>query len=377
MSRHVLLFLFAIASSLISLAAPLVAQAQTGPSAPAAQDINKQLFDAVANDNLAAVRRLLAKGADVNAKNNDGETPVNDAIGNGYEDIVKLFLENGAALNTGGIHDPLYQAAFNLNTDIVGLLLKHGAKFNAVIVNGQPLLTYAVQQDRYDMVKLLLANGADVNVKGSDGDTPLLKVVCNDSGWYSLEMVKLTMAKLLVENRANVNAEGSSGSVLQCAERRRFADRAPLVKLLKAAGATGDLPPTLPPAPAVGTYYVDEMMTDTLVSGPFSSEDACKAAMTTRFGANAQHRYICVSANDSHGSPNAARPSSNAGNSGPGGGWHGPGWYVEEDFLGTSLMAGPYPDQATCWPVANQHRSEWDTETGPYGCFYWDHDPDK
>lgn len=377
MSRRLRLFFFVFLDSLISLAVPLAVQAQTGPSTQAGQDINNQFFDAVAKDNLSAVRALLAKGADVNAKDGDGATPLGNAISYGRDDMVKLLLENGAALNIGGIHDPLYLAAFSLRTDVVGLLLRHGANINATLVNSQPLLTFAVQQDRPDVARFLLANGADVNVKGSDGDTPLLKVVCSDIGTDAAsmkEMFKRTTAKLLVEYRANVNVAGPSGTALQCAEQRRMVDGDSLVRLLKAAGATGDLPPSLPSAPAVGTYYVDEMMTDTLVGGPFSTEDACKIAMTARFGANAQRLYICVSPNHNHGTVNAAQPSSGSEDNY---GWHGPGWYVEEGFLGVNLMAGPYPDQATCSPVANQHRSEWDTETGPYGCFYWDHDPDK
>lgn len=87
-----------------------------------------------------------------------------------------------------------------------------------------------------------------------------------------------------------------------------------------------------------------------------------------------QHEWPCVPP-----SIKAARSHTGPATSESVGGWHGAGWYVEKDWLGPNLMAGPYADKATCWPVANQHRSDWnwDSDDGDYGCFYWDHDPDN
>ena len=51
------------------------------------------------NGHEAIVSLLLEKGADVNAKNNDGWTPLHWASENGHEAIVSLLLEKGADVN--------------------------------------------------------------------------------------------------------------------------------------------------------------------------------------------------------------------------------------------------------------------------------------
>jgi hypothetical protein len=61
--------------------------------------LNKQLFEAVRRGDVEEVRELLEKGADVNAKNNDGWTPLHDAAGHDHVDFARLLVENGADVN--------------------------------------------------------------------------------------------------------------------------------------------------------------------------------------------------------------------------------------------------------------------------------------
>ena len=53
-------------------------------------------FDAVSAGDLARVKALLAAGADVNAKNNDGVTALMRALQEGNQQMVKLLKEAGA-----------------------------------------------------------------------------------------------------------------------------------------------------------------------------------------------------------------------------------------------------------------------------------------
>jgi hypothetical protein len=57
------------------------------------------LFSAASGGDAAAVQALLAKGAELNAKNNDGVTALIVASGNGHLDVVQALLAKGAELN--------------------------------------------------------------------------------------------------------------------------------------------------------------------------------------------------------------------------------------------------------------------------------------
>lgn len=90
---------------------------------------------------------LLAKGADVNARNNKGETPLHLA------------------------------ASFSGNTDIIKLLLVHGAKVTLMANDGKTPLHYAAWNASPNATKLLPAHGADVDARDNAGLTPLQMTV--------------------------------------------------------------------------------------------------------------------------------------------------------------------------------------------------------
>jgi imidazolonepropionase-like amidohydrolase len=75
------------------------------------------------------VELLIAKGADVKAKDNWNWTPLHSAV-YGQKDIVELLITEGATVNArnGASRTPLWCAKDKGNTEIVELLCKHGAK---------------------------------------------------------------------------------------------------------------------------------------------------------------------------------------------------------------------------------------------------------
>jgi len=138
-----------------------------------AADNKNPLHDAVEAGDRAKVEALLAKGADVNRKNEDGETPLHRAASRDIG-IVELLLARGANVNAKNKFGstPLHRAAISGDTRTVELLLARGADINAKDQSGQTPLHNAVY-GRKDNVELLLAKGADINAKDTQGGTPL------------------------------------------------------------------------------------------------------------------------------------------------------------------------------------------------------------
>lgn len=62
-------------------------------------DKNAQLIQAAKDGNLPATQTLLVDGADINAKNKDGETPLMWAEYKNHTEIIKLLIRKGADIN--------------------------------------------------------------------------------------------------------------------------------------------------------------------------------------------------------------------------------------------------------------------------------------
>jgi ankyrin repeat protein len=141
-----------------ALAISCVLSAAQGPSASA-------LFDAVRNDDRAVAASLIARNADVNAREDDGGTPLDWAAVRCNAEIVTLLLNAGAnpnLLNEQGV-GPLYLAMTNGSSEIARLLLAKGADPNAAREDGETPLMTAARMGQVDVVKMLLDRGARVN----------------------------------------------------------------------------------------------------------------------------------------------------------------------------------------------------------------------
>jgi len=115
------------------------------------------LMDAAGVGDLASVKALLAKGANVNA------------VSAGPDGLPPLKVKNGVIQL--GLFTPLMLAATYGPPELVEMLLKAGAKVNVTDVRGMTPLHYAVTSDYQspEIVRMLLAAGADPKLKMSDG----------------------------------------------------------------------------------------------------------------------------------------------------------------------------------------------------------------
>lgn len=157
------------------------------------------------NGNADMVNLLLGQGADINAKNNEGRTPLFDAAWNGKTDVVKLLCDRGADIgakqyNLGST--ALHCAAWNGNADAVEMLLDHGANIEARENNGSTPFGFAIWHGKTDVAKLLLARGANIEVKYDNGNSELHKMAFH---------AKADMIELLLDHGANIEAKNNNG----------------------------------------------------------------------------------------------------------------------------------------------------------------------
>ena len=119
---------------------------------------------------------LIENGANVNGWCKYGRTPLSRAVFNGYPDIVERLLDAGADVDARDRDGstPLVAAAANGHSDIVRCLGDKGADVNAEDdIYGHTALTMAARNGHLDIVKYLVDKGADVGHKGKKGRTPL------------------------------------------------------------------------------------------------------------------------------------------------------------------------------------------------------------
>ncbi|KAJ1465361.1 ankyrin repeat-containing domain protein, partial [Baffinella frigidus] len=125
------------------------------------------------NGDADIVRALLQAGVVNIEHGNQGTTPLMEAVAQGYADVVDMLLHAGA----NSIHDgasPLALAAANNEIDMAVMLIKYGADVNQLSpVHGETAIFDAVREARPDMVKLLIAENANVAIKSLRGSVVL------------------------------------------------------------------------------------------------------------------------------------------------------------------------------------------------------------
>ncbi len=172
----------------------------------------------------AATPASVSSGADINARNNLGDTPLLDAAKEGTKDTAELLLEKGAIVdakdNSGCT--PLIWAAIQGHREVAELLLAHGAEVNVGSSSGQTALQSAAMNGHKDVAELLLAHGAEVNAPDNCGITPL--------HWAAGNGHK-DLVELLLGHGADVNAKTKNGyTPLQSAELYHHDDVAELLR---------------------------------------------------------------------------------------------------------------------------------------------------
>ena len=136
-------------------AATVLLRADSGPAVAAAAQAN----------NLATVRSLILKKADVNAAQPDGSSALLWAAYNDSVEMTKALVAAGAKIDAANNYGmtPLLQAATSGDVPVVEALLNAGANPKLARPDAETPLMAAARSGSVPAVKLLLAKGADVN----------------------------------------------------------------------------------------------------------------------------------------------------------------------------------------------------------------------
>jgi len=153
---------------------PEVAEAliQRGAAA-GAEEARAALMLAASNGQVGVVDCLLAKGAAVNAKNQQGETALHRAASAGKLDVVKKLLSAGADVSAVGDHlrTALHLAASEGRHEVARTLLDGGAAVDARDVLGATPLHQAVHRMNVSATQVLMYFGADPGIPDFFGNT--------------------------------------------------------------------------------------------------------------------------------------------------------------------------------------------------------------
>ncbi|AYP74067.1 ankyrin repeat protein [Fowlpox virus] len=172
------------------------------------QNLNSPLHCAVKKGDFEAVKSLLDKHEYINDVFYDnGYTPLNLAVVSGFTQIVRLLLENGADADicSTDLFTPLHMAVRMKHKDIINLLLVFNANPNLEDCFRCTPLIHACAEGDIETCESLISYGADVNYITSAGDTALASGVDNN---------KLQIVRLLLDKGANSNTIFERGSKL-------------------------------------------------------------------------------------------------------------------------------------------------------------------
>ncbi len=150
------------------------------------------LHIAIAQNCVECVRVLLDHGADVGRQDEHGFNVLGSTIDLILPEIAALLLQHGAdaAHPQGPIGwTPLSSAAWHNRTDLVTLLLEHGADLEAGDSSGQRPLLIAARRQHHDMIARLLEAGAEPYGAAENGLT----------AWHYAQMAEMDETVALIE----------------------------------------------------------------------------------------------------------------------------------------------------------------------------------
>jgi ankyrin repeat protein len=209
---------------------------------------NTPLYYACKNDNIEMIKCLIANGADLNQEvRNRGFSVIQCALFN--NDMMKLLIDNGCDIDKGPMGRSMLMIfcvkpddhdSAECFSDAAEYLLNFGADANKTADDGTTAIFYALSQKNsekdFDLIELLVANGANIDKANLEGITPLI-LCCNEPDFeftryllefgadankanndghtpffYALQKKSIEIMDLLLTYGADINAIDESGA---------------------------------------------------------------------------------------------------------------------------------------------------------------------
>lgn len=221
---------------------------------------NSPLRIAIKNGNINTLVRLINYGADINEVNEQGESVLDYAFSEEHIDIAKYLIRKGSIINKkyyeelkhlnenpqempdyfnnncNSIHrkvrgyTTLMISCQNNLVNVVYYLINQGVDVNEKSEYHEIALHHAITGGNYEIVKLLIENGADIHVKDDDNLTTLM---------YASREDRKEIVQLLIDKGAKINEkDNEEWTALMFATRNGHHE---IVKLLLEHGAQMDI----------------------------------------------------------------------------------------------------------------------------------------
>lgn len=153
------------------------------------------------------VKYLAEQKATIDCQSDTGITPLHEAITGKFLEIVSFLIFCGANTNLRSTSrpyfSPLHFACVCRSEKVAKILIKNGASINYEATDGPPLV-YAIMANQQEIVRLLLENKADPNVKYQNILPCLHLAVTSSSG-------SIEIPSLLISYSADVNSTDKFG----------------------------------------------------------------------------------------------------------------------------------------------------------------------
>ena len=211
--------------------------------------LNQMLLDSIADGDIVLFEFLLDHGASVDACNNHNETAVMYTCHYNQEDMLEMLLKRGAKLNRtpsipfsfimddanqiivtslfgndlryanrtnrkhlcAGVNELMYAASSRFYGDTSGIIQKlidtKQFDINAQDADGFTALMYAVEAGDYQSARVLIKNGADVNIKDKYGNTALMHSLNRIYSKYMVKLLVINGADFTIKNNFGESAE--------------------------------------------------------------------------------------------------------------------------------------------------------------------------